>query len=518
MKDCRPFFHKNELLLPTTTETLQMLGKIDVSFLNRRYLSSCEFFSGGDNIIRDRNEGLPSKLTVSKFTHTFSRGDIIALYHSLNLKTIYLSKHLFNVFFKLKGEMNILRPLLRQRIDLENQKNKQILRKLYEMGFLVTDDKEDEFLLASIQKKYLQPQLRKLYIIVTNKCNLSCWYCYLKRYAYNNDASMDTRTAVAGIDLFVALIRNYLSDNEKVTFCFYGGEPFLNFQVFKSAVEYIDVLRKKCSRLFDAQIEVVTNGTLLTKEIVLYLRKFRVGVNVSIDGESLKTNVHRVFKGGSNSVEIVLRSIDILNKYKIPTTLVSTISPQTLSYFNNIVGFLTSRSSSSCINILRPNTRLKTDKEFVLNSTKLWLDAYATFRKIGHYEERITKKVFHYINKIVFPFENGLSGQEIAIFPKGKVGVYHGYLDGRHTLGEVGNLSPQKVIGNQVYQEWTSRSPLNISECWGCPALGICGGGRPSEAEDFKGSIWKIDELQCCQSKSILNWLIWDNLQFCINT
>ncbi len=519
MKNCQSFFQRNELLVPTTAETLRMLGKIDVSFLRRKYLPSCEFSLGEDNIIRNRNEGLPNKLAISKFTYAFSRKDIFALYHSLSLKTIYLPKRVFNIFFKSEGETNVSKLLLRPNINLESQNNKQILRKLYEMSFLVTGDKEDKFLLASARKRYLRPLLRKLYIIVTNKCNLNCRYCYLRRYAYNNNASMDARTAIRGIDLFIALIQNYLFDNNgKITFCFYGGEPFLNLQVFKSAVGYIDIIRKKYSRLFDAQIEVVTNGTLITKEIALYLRNFRVGVNVSIDGESLKTNVHRVFKRGSNSLEVVLKSIDILNKYRIPTTLVSTISPQTVPYFKDTISFLTSKSSSSCINILRSNSRVKMDKEFVLNSTKLLLDAYTTFRDVGHYEERITKKVFHYINKIAFPFENGLSGQEIAIFPKGKVGVYHEYLDGRHTLGEVRSLSPQKVIENQTYQEWSSRSPFNMSKCWGCPALGICGGGRPSEAEDFKGSIWKIDELQCYQSKSILDWLIWDNFQFCNST
>lgn len=53
----------------------------------------------------------------------------------------------------------------------------------------------------------------------------------------------------------------------------------------------------------------------------------------------------------------------------------------------------------------------------------------------------------------------------------------------------------------------------NIFQCKNCPALGICGGGCPFQAEIEKGSIWDLDERFCIHAKLTLEWLIWDLLK-----
>lgn len=504
---------ENKLIIPTEIETAKMLGKIDTSFLIQKYLSSYVFFAE-ENFINKKRESVEfnNKLKVSQFTYAFQSHNIVALYHSLKLRVVYFPKSVFNLFFYLIRKQGFAKVLLRNVPN--NRFTNRIFKKLYQMGFLILNNREDKLLLLSAQKNFLRPQLRRLYIIATNKCNLKCRYCYLRRNILEGNLSMDIRTAKRGIDLFISSVQKYFPNSGRISICFYGGEPLLNFQVVKLLIEYLNSLRSKISRMFDAKIEIVTNGTLITEEIAYFLKKTGVGVNLSIDGGSLRTNVHRVFENGTNSLNVVLKSIKILNKVGVPMTIVTTISPQTLPYFGEITSFLIPQSTSSCINILRPNLQLKINDKFVEDAIKAQLNGFKMFRIVGHYEERITKKVFHFTKKLLYPFYNGFDGQELAIFPNGRVGVYHGSLGcNRYLVGKIETLTSEKITENLLFKEWATKSPLKIPKCWGCPALGICGGERPAEIKEQSESISRRDRFHCIQSKIILEWLVWDNLQ-----
>jgi uncharacterized protein len=49
-----------------------------------------------------------------------------------------------------------------------------------------------------------------------------------------------------------------------------------------------------------------------------------------------------------------------------------------------------------------------------------------------------------------------------------------------------------------------------MNQCQDCPALGICGGGCPHNADRTKGSIFELDERFCVHANTVLEWLIWD--------
>jgi len=49
-----------------------------------------------------------------------------------------------------------------------------------------------------------------------------------------------------------------------------------------------------------------------------------------------------------------------------------------------------------------------------------------------------------------------------------------------------------------------------MPQCFGCEAIGLCGGGCPINAELNFGSIWALDTRFCIHTKSTLEWMIWD--------
>jgi radical SAM protein with 4Fe4S-binding SPASM domain len=66
---------------------------------------------------------------------------------------------------------------------------------------------------------------------------------------------------------------------------------------------------------------------------------------------------------------------------------------------------------------------------------------------------------------------------------------------------------------NEIFNEWSMRSPLNFEDCQNCPALATCGGGCPRNADMINGTIWKPDKAYCHFALKALKWMIWKNMK-----
>ena len=114
--------------------------------------------------------------------------------------------------------------------------------------------------------------------ILTNKCNLNCSFCFMKKHTIK-----DSMTAEDWINL-----TNQLPDYAKVTLT--GGEPFL-FPKFKEVFSHI-ANKFNCS--------VISNGTLLTEELSDFLlshNNFKV-LSISVDniGNTLRNIKPKIWK------------------------------------------------------------------------------------------------------------------------------------------------------------------------------------------------------------------------------
>ena len=144
-------------------------------------------------------------------------------------------------------------------------------------------------------------------------------------------------------------------------------------------------------------------------------------------------------------------------------------------------------------------------------AAKFIIDAFQVFRQRGVYEDRIMRKANAFIERRVWPFDCGAAGgNQIVIAPNGDVGICHGYAPKRKYFPTTIYDDDFDVACDSAFKEWSMRSPLGMSCCQDCSALGICGGGCPFQAEVATGSIWGLDERFCVHAKTTLEWLIWD--------
>lgn len=163
-------------------------------------------------------------------------------------------------------------------------------------------------------------------LTLTEQCNLSCVYCY----EGNKSArcmSLETAKRIISSELNG-------DSSEEITFELFGGEPFVNFSLIKSIVEF---LRKNFSKK-KYKVFITSNGTLINKDIQKWLidNKDIVTVGLSLDGDKEMQNINR-----SNSFERI--DIDFFAKHYPKQTVKMTVSDKTLSNLSRGVIFLHNR-------------------------------------------------------------------------------------------------------------------------------------------------------------------------------
>lgn len=142
-------------------------------------------------------------------------------------------------------------------------------------------------------------------IMMTQTCNLACTYCYAGGGTYGGTTKLMTETgALRAIDLML----KRAPDRKEFTVTFFGGEPLLNFRLLLRIVEHCERIGREKRVKF--RFSMTTNGTIVTDEIIDFLKRRKFDLMVSFDGEGGAAN--RPFVDGSSSHEQVTRNLQRL--------------------------------------------------------------------------------------------------------------------------------------------------------------------------------------------------------------
>lgn len=164
-------------------------------------------------------------------------------------------------------------------------------------GLRIIDDRAPA---AASDVPYLQ--ISNVTLNVTNRCNLSCSWCY-NRPVHDDMAPMDV------IMDAVAAGKDNLAPGASLMLL--GGEPFLEEKRLFQAIE-------RGQQVFDTPVMLSTNGTLISDRSVALLAGQRVSVQVSLDSavESKNAAVR-----GPGTLGKVIRSIERLRRANVSTVL-----------------------------------------------------------------------------------------------------------------------------------------------------------------------------------------------------
>jgi radical SAM protein with 4Fe4S-binding SPASM domain len=177
---------------------------------------------------------------------------------------------------------------------------RSFLSHLYQRGLLEVDGRP-----GLDPKLYVRgPLFRRAYLIeilLTERCNLACRYCYAE--SAPERAVMPFETLRRTVDLAMQLPAQFL------TIQFAGGETFTHFDGFRRAVAYIEQQASGTGKQPD--IIVQSNGTLLTRPgVVEFLREHNINVGISTDGPREIDDLTRSYVDGRSSHDDTLRGLE----------------------------------------------------------------------------------------------------------------------------------------------------------------------------------------------------------------
>lgn len=436
---------------------------------------------------------------------------MVAVFHSLKMQPIFMHHETYSLIREIietEEELSNSDILARYPGDLLGA-----IQSLCDNRVLSTDSTTDGRVLDHFRSKATHSQITIAYFILAESCNMSCSYCFEKAPSVATQSKlMNQNVATQSIEFFDAMLRRTGHSPAEFDIIFYGGEPLLNYSVLTSVAKEVQRRKEGDDVWTGARLSMVTNGTLLTPQMAQELNELSVGIGLSIDGPKRINDANRFFNSGASAFESTAKAIEICKSASIDFSLSVTLSTEGVQHYHEVMSFIkTVNPTSVGFNILMAGKDERNLANYNKNAAEFMIKAFIEFRDIGIYEDRMMRKVKAFANSEVYPFDCGATGGNQVVFsPAGQVGICHGYLRDKKyfpTLVSNLNFDPSE---DDVFVEWSKRSPLNMEQCQTCPALGLCGGGCPMSADQALGSIWELDERFCVHAKTSLEWLVWE--------
>lgn len=440
-------------------------------------------------------------MQFSKYTHFFDLGDnSVGVFHSLLVRALFLSKE----------EKSEIDAFLKDGISLK--KAKATADFLYSNYYLVDSEKEDENLYRQCVEMIYPPAISNVYIVVTENCNFNCKYCFISDIVSTNDKSkvMTQEVAKASVELLQRTYERQQHEYDK-TITFYGGEPLLNFDIIQYFMQEVDRVKSKAYWPSDVKYAVISNGSLLTKENIYFLRQNNIALSISYDVDKY-SHANRINRMGEETYDVVRNNIQLCIDEKMPYSLSITISENTLRNKDAVLQeILSLEPLTIAFNMLIPNKHLTPSDTYYEKATDFMIDCFKQLRNKGLYEDRMMRKVQAFIDNKLYLYDCcGSGGNQLVIAPDGGIGICHGYLNDRKYFSSNVRDEYFDFRKSSDFTYWKKRSPIFMSECQDCECLGICGGGCPYAADYMHGSIYALDDRFCIHAKRIVRWLIED--------
>ena len=234
--------------------------------------------------------------------------------------------------------------------------------------------------------------MRTLYIVTTNKCTLSCSYCF-----YNTGLSQKSLSDIK-TEKILGKIKSLSEYFDHVIFT--GGEPLLITDIFLLASEF-----KKNK----VKTSIITNGTLLTSDMCNKISSVFNKVSLSLD--SLDPKLNDLTRGKSSIVRNGLDNLLSVRPDNLEIEIIQTVTAINYESIDEMMEFCSEKN----IKLWLPPVDLNYDDPFSLK--RLYGDQMDKLKKIYKrwikFESGSNKKEKSALNNFLNNMENLLQNKSI---------------------------------------------------------------------------------------------------------
>jgi uncharacterized protein len=338
---------------------------------------------------------------------------------------------------------------------------------------------------AQMNEFRFNSNLTAIYINPTDRCNANCSYCYIPAEIRRNGNQMNEEQ----LEHVLKKIADYFKrrkTNTKPVIVFHASEPLLVKDIIFKAISGF-------GHRFHFGIQ--TNALLLEKADVEFLKRYRVGVGISLDAfDPQINNRQRPSREGNGNFDEAVRAIDWFAGYE-GLNVITTVTRFNVSHLPELVEFLHSKRVG-CV-LLNP-VRLTTKTTRNLQPSQELLTGY--FIKAVEKALELSKSSDHGI--IIGNFANIVLGIVaptarrlmcdispcgggrcfLTITASGDIipcGEFIG-LDG-FSGGNIFDTTISRAMRSKPFKAIRSRIVEKIGECNACDFRNICGAPCPAE-------------------------------------
>ncbi|MCX8131462.1 MAG: radical SAM protein [Clostridia bacterium] len=340
-----------------------------------------------------------------------------------------------------------------------------------------------------------------LTILLTEKCNLRCKYCYC------DDGKMNSKSI--DFEFIKCAVDDFVKEGNPLFVRYFGnGEPTIEFKKIKETTEYCKSIDP------NATFELQTNG-VFNDDILKWIGENINIVWVSYDGTTEINDFYR-------------RSKD--------DKAVSHIVEKNIRYLNDKVDTLGVRATIGRANLYRQREII--DKMQELGVRYLYSDLiFASVENQQYYEEEIEpmeyakeflearsyskEKNIYYGSFFTINFD-----KKINIFCRACIPMPHLTTDGYVSCCDMGYSGGKSK--SLIYGKYSSQSKMieydqkkidyirnrrvdNLDECKNCKIKYYCAGGCIGEAMNENGSIYRIKRKNCEAIKYLAKNILHEN-------
>jgi uncharacterized protein len=340
----------------------------------------------------------------------------------------------------------------------------------------------------------------KFVLAITQKCNLSCDYCYIGK----KQSVMSLSTAEKIID-FIFQYAEKSRISERIDIGFFGGEPLLEMTLIRKIT--LMIKNHRLYNKFPVSILLVSNGTLLSDDILIFLSEKNIKLCISCDGPVEVQDKFRHFPDGRGSSNIVEENIKKAVKVFPLLPVNAVFSPENLDLLPEVVDYLVSLGVRKID--LNPNIYAKWTK----NEADMLPDIFDSLGKryVEFYRQGEPRYISLIDSKIAVILREGyrslekcrMGNGEFAFGPSGNIYSCERFIgsdDGiEHCIGNINEgfaaVSFCKGVSSRVLNE----------ECLGCGIKEYCMNWCGCTNYHSTGNYNLVSPFMCAFEKALIN-------------
>lgn len=313
------------------------------------------------------------------------------------------------------------------------------------------------------------------------------------------------------------IIFNFLSykQNGKAIFIWHGGEPTLaGIDFYRNVISIQTEISNKLNVPLPIN-RIQTNGVLIDEDWAIFLKENRFGVGVSIDGPKEVHDAQRKYLSGKGSFDDVIRGIEILKKYKVPTAAGAVVTRISLENPIRIFTFLS--SYFSCFDfspLFSPSLSYDYDQPVITPEefASFTIQLFDYWWKLDNPKIRV-EMFMNYIEAALgytprrCSMSNGCHkflsvDGDGSVYPCGRFAGLPEFL-----VGNITNNNFYEIQNSYCYKNYLNQAVFATSECQKCKWYFACHNG--CTASRYVGNMKFVKKTPFCNS----NWVIFNHVE-----